>query len=96
MSTFLDTRDPGFETAFARLMQTRVAAGASVDTVVRDIIADVRTRGLDAVLDLTHRFDHLELTPDTVVVGPAEIEAAIATVPHAKREALELAAERIR
>jgi histidinol dehydrogenase len=67
-----------------------------VDAAVAEIIADVRARGDAAVIELTERFDRLTLTPETLRFAPEEIEALIAEVPQHEREALELAAERIR
>ena len=96
MPHLLDTSDPGFSEAFERLLGTREAAQPAVDKVVAEIIADVRTRGLDAVLELTERFDRLALTPETVALSEAEMEAEIAKVPAAERAALEQAAARIR
>jgi histidinol dehydrogenase len=96
MPVTLSHGQPDFETCFAALLEARREAGADVDAVVAEIIADVRTRGLAAVIELTRRFDRLELTEQTLAFSPAEIDAAIATVPAAERAALELAAERIR
>ncbi|HMB12987.1 MAG TPA: histidinol dehydrogenase, partial [Roseovarius sp.] len=67
-----------------------------VDDTVVAIIADVRARGDAAVIELTARFDRLELTPETLRFSPAEVAALVAQVPQAEREALELAAARIR
>ena len=67
-----------------------------MDAAVAEIIADVRARGDAAVIELTERFDRLTLTPETLRFAPEEIEALIAEVPQHEREALELAAERIR
>ena len=53
-------------------------------------------RGDAAVIELTERYDRLTLTPETLRFAPEEIEALIAEVPQHEREALELAAERIR
>ena len=44
---------------------------------VATIIAEVRDRGDDAVLDLTERFDHAELSPAELRVGPNELEASV-------------------
>ena len=67
-----------------------------MDAIVADIIADVRARGDDAVIELTEKFDRLNLTPDTLAFSREEIMAHCATVPTVEREALELAADRIR
>jgi histidinol dehydrogenase len=96
MPHFLDQRDQGFEDAFRRLLARAHGPDAAVDATVAEIIADVRRRGIEAVLELTARLDRLELTPETVAFTEAEIDAAIASVPPAERDALELAAERIR
>ena len=66
---------------------------ARVDAPVAAIIADLRARGDDALLDYTARFDRLELTPETIRVDPAEIEAV--DIPAPLLEALDLAATRI-
>ena len=96
MPHFLDGRDAGFGEAFRRLLQRTQGGDAAVEATVAAIVTDVRARGIEAVLELTARFDRLELTPDTVAFSKAETEAAIASVPPAERDALELAAERIR
>jgi histidinol dehydrogenase len=87
---------PDFEARFAALLDAKREAGVDVDATVAAIIADVRARGLAAVIELTRRFDRLELSADTLAFSPAEIDAAIATVPRAERAALMLAATRIR
>jgi histidinol dehydrogenase len=87
---------PDFEARFSALLEAKREAGVDVDDAVADIIADVRARGVDAVIELTRRFDRLELTEDTLAFSAAEIDAAIATVPEAERAALMLAAARIR
>ncbi len=95
MPQFLDQRDPGFDEAFGRLLARAQGADPAVEETVARIIADVRQRGIGAVLELTERFDRLELTPRTVAFSEAEIDAACASVPAEQRAALELAAERI-
>ena len=96
MPQFLDTTKPDFEPRFAALLGMKREDSPDVDAVVAGIIADVRTRGDAAVIELTTKFDRLELTPDTLAFSAAEIDAACAQVPQAERDALELAAERIR
>jgi len=67
-----------------------------VDDVVAGIIADVRRRGDVALIELTAKFDRLDLTPQGLRFSPAELDALVAQVPEAERAALELAAARIR
>ncbi|MFD1193927.1 histidinol dehydrogenase [Seohaeicola saemankumensis] len=96
MPVFLNATDPDFETAFAALLGAKREDSVDVDDVVAGIIADVRARGDAAVIELTAKFDRLELTPETLRFSEAEVEALVAQVPDHERAALELAAERIR
>ena len=96
MPAFLSTSDASFEADFATLLGLKREDAPDVDAVVAAIIADVRTRGDAAVLDLTARFDRLDLTPATMPFSPAEIAAECAKVSPYDRAALVLAANRIR
>ncbi|WP_371054593.1 histidinol dehydrogenase [Rhodosalinus sp. K401] len=96
MPQFLDTAEHDFEAAFAALLEAKREDSADVDAAVAAIIADVRARGDAALVELTARFDRLELTPDRLAFTPEEIEAECARVTPEERAALELAAERIR
>ncbi len=96
MPVFLDTRDAGFETEFQVLLSAKREDSPDVDHVVADIISDVRARGDAAVLELTAKFDRMELTADRLAVSSEEVDAEIAKVSDEERAALELAAERIR
>ena len=96
MPVFLDTTAAGFEADFAALLGAKREDSPDVDAAVAAIIADVRDRGDAAVIELTEKFDRLALTPETLAFSPDEIEAECAKVPAEEREALELAAERIR
>ena len=96
MPVFLSTADADFEARFAALLGQKREEAADVGAAVAAIIADVRARGDAAVIELTERFDRLALTPDRLAFSEAEIDAACAQVSAADRDALELAAERIR
>jgi len=96
MPIFLNTNDADFEAAFATFLTTKREDSPDVDAIVADIIADVRARGDAAVIELTAKFDRLELTPETLAFTPEEIEAECAKVSSEDRAALELAADRIR
>ncbi|MDR7125799.1 histidinol dehydrogenase [Pseudotabrizicola sp. 4114] len=96
MPVFLTSEDADFEAQFAALLGMKREEAEDVDQVVAGIIADVRTRGDAAVLELTARFDRLELTAAGMAFSDAEIAAEIAKVSPEDRAALELAAERIR
>lgn len=96
MPLFLNTTDSNFEADFAAFLTTKREDSPDVDAVVAEIISDVRARGDAAVVELTAKFDRLELTPETLAFTAEEIEAECAKVSDADRAALELAADRIR
>lgn len=95
MPQFLDASAPDFEGQFLALLGAKREDSPDVDVVVAGIIADVRARGDDAVIELTSKFDRLDLTPDTLAFSQDEIEDYCAQVSNADRAALELAAKRI-
>jgi len=96
MPVFLNSSDPDFEAAFATLLTAKREDSPDVDDTVAAIIADVRARGDAAVLELTAKFDRLELTAERLAFTRDEIDAECAKVGEADRAALELAAARIR
>ena len=81
---------------FAALLSAKREDSPDVDAIVAEIIADVRARGDAALVELTNKFDRQNLTAAELRITDGEVEAAIAQVSDAEREALELAAERIR
>ncbi|UIJ71337.1 histidinol dehydrogenase [Aurantimonas sp. HBX-1] len=95
MPSRLNSSDAGFEADFRALLGAKREAAADVDDAVRDIIARVRSEGDAALIDLTARFDALELTASTLRVDAAEIEAAYAATAPETLAALELAHARI-
>ena len=96
MPVFLDAQDADFETQFTALLGSKREDAPDVGVTVADIIADVRARGDDAVIDLTHKFDRMQLTPETLRFSDPEIDDLVAKVPDHERVALDLAAARIR
>jgi len=93
----LDSRAAGFDGDLARLVEIEAAMDESVDAAVAGILEAVRARGDAAVMELTARFDRW--TPRTAAeleVPLAQARAALDGLASAEREALELAAGRIR
>lgn len=96
MPHFLNTTDADFEARFVELLAMKREDSPDVDHIVAGIIADVRARGDAAVLDLTAKFDRMQLTADTLRFTDDEIDSYCAQVSPEDRAALELAATRIR
>ncbi len=92
----LDSTSLDFERAFAGLLDMKRENDGDVNAAVAAILADVRARGDQAVIEYTKRFDRLELTPALLRIGANEIAAASSSCDKDTLLALELAAERIR
>ena len=95
MAITLDAQKADFETRFAAFLETKREVSDDVDQTVRDIIADVRSRGDEALIDYTKRFDRNSLSAETLRIGEAEFDAALAAADPETVKALELARDRI-
>ncbi|MBU4434880.1 MAG: histidinol dehydrogenase [Alphaproteobacteria bacterium] len=91
-----DFSAPDFAAAFKAFLDEPRGSPADVDASVAGVLEAVRTGGLPAVLDLTRKFDRVDLTEQTVRVTAEEIEAGAAQTPADVREAIAFAAARIR
>ncbi|MCQ0041866.1 MAG: histidinol dehydrogenase [Bombella sp.] len=92
----LNTTSPQFATELKAVLARRGEQSGSVAEPVRAILADVQKRGDEALCDYTERFDRLALTPDQLRISEAEIRETADRVAPETKEALALAAERIR
>ena len=93
---FLDMNDSGFEQKFSAILSRGEESGRDVEQVVLGIIAAVRTRGDEAVLELSRRFDRVDAeSVADLEVSAAEIEAAFALVAADDLAALRLAVARV-
>ena len=95
MIQLLRFADPGFEAAFRQIVERGENPPEGVEETVREILAEVRSRGDAALFAYTARFDRLELSAASVQVRPEEIDRAVAAVSRESMAVLELAAERI-
>jgi histidinol dehydrogenase len=91
----LSVRDADFEARFTALLSQARETTETVDRAVAEIIAGVRSRGDDALIDYTSRFDRQSLTADRLRISAAEVDAAVAAIPADLAAALDLAATRI-
>jgi histidinol dehydrogenase len=101
MDTFairrLDTSDPGFSASLEALIEFESAQDPAIDAQVAAIVADVRLRGDEALREYTARFDRL-VVPDAAAleITADAMRAAYDGLPAVQREALTVAAERVR
>jgi histidinol dehydrogenase len=91
----LDARAPDFAARFRVFLDAKREASADVEQAVRGIIADVSARGDAALLELTQKFDRVDLNKIGLRVTPAELDAAAAACDGAALDALKLARDRI-
>lgn len=92
----LDARTADFAARFDALVNARRDADEDVSRDVAQIIARVRDEGDAAVADLTRRFDRHDLADSGWSIAPDECAAAYAALDPVLRDALDLAATRIR
>ncbi|MCS0497787.1 histidinol dehydrogenase [Ancylobacter mangrovi] len=92
----LDTRSPDFDARFTAFLGTKREVSADVAQAVAHIIEEVRTRGDAALVELSRRFDRVDLEALGIRIGEAEIDSALAACDPATLDALKLAHERIR
>jgi histidinol dehydrogenase len=93
----LDTAAPGFDAEFATLIAFEAGQDPAIDATVAQIVADVRARGDAALLEYTRRFDRINAaTVADLEITAAEMREAHAALPAAQRDALGVAAARIR
>ncbi|MFN3863308.1 MAG: histidinol dehydrogenase [Erythrobacter sp.] len=97
MIPILSTLQPDFERRFARIVDARREADSDVAGQVADILQTVKLRGDAALAEYTLRFDGYTLAGDADWSIPREAcEEAYQALAPELREALELAATRIR
>ena len=93
----LNTADPGFDADLERLLDWEQAADPAVESVVRQIIAEVRARGDAALIEYTKKFDRWQVgDPGEFEVPLDACRQALSAIDRNQHDALELAAERIR
>ena len=93
----LNTADANFWPRLEALTAWEGVADEAVTATVREILAQVRTRGDDALLEYTHRFDRLEVErPADLEISTTRLQQALTTLAAEQRAALETAAARIR
>ena len=93
----LDSTAPGFDRELTALTTFEAAQDPTVDATVARIVADVRSRGDDALLEYTVRFDAVAAASVAALeIGADEMRHAFETLPETMRAALRTAAARIR
>lgn len=93
----LTTTQSDFQSSLARLLRFDAAQDEAIAKTVKDIIADIRSRGDTALLEYTARFDQVSATAVAQLeISKRELKQAYDGLPDAQRDALAQAAARIR
>src|SRR5574340_50468 len=94
--TRLSTRQTDFNARLGKLLAFEETADEKLEATVAAILADVKKRGDDAVLEYTRKFDRLPLADAAAMELPkAELKAAFDGLPADQKSALEQAAQRV-
>ena len=91
----LDSRAADFAASFRTFLGTKRETMADVEAAVRSIIADVALRGDEALIELSRRFDGVDLDQAGLKVRADEVEVAYAACDRKALDALMLARDRI-
>ncbi len=91
----LDSRSADFAERFAVFLAAKREASSDVERTVRGIIADVTARGDAALVELTEKFDRIQVAACDLRVSAAELDAATAACDATALDALRLARDRI-
>ncbi|MDX1669597.1 MAG: histidinol dehydrogenase, partial [Limnobacter sp.] len=93
----LSTSQADFEEQFRHLLAYEESRDPQVETAVSDILHQVKTRGDQALIEYTSKFDRVDVGSATELEIPAtELQHAFDTLDAAQKTALEAAASRIR
>ena len=93
----LSSTEPNFQKALAELLRFDPAQDEAIGKTVKEIIANVRSRGDDALLKYTAEFDQVHLsTASGLEISKAQLQQALDSLPADQHRALAKAAERIR
>lgn len=95
--TRLDSSAPDFRTRLEALLDWDGVSDESVNQTVREILKQVRSRGDAAVLEYTRALDHVDAASMAgLEIDRERLTQALSRISAAERDALELAADRLR
>jgi len=93
----LDAREPEFLATLDALLAFEGGADTRINEAVTEILQAVRTTGDPAVIEYTRRFDHVNAHAMVELELPrSELVAALDSLSIEQREALRIAADRVR
>lgn len=95
MPITLDTGASDFAARFEAFLGSKREVSEDVDATAREILRGVETRGDEALIEYAKKFDRIDLTPKTIRISAAEIDAAFKSADKKTLDALQFAKDRI-
>jgi len=93
----LNSSDADFWPRLERLLAWESVSDDAVNDIVREIIAAIRGRGDEALVEYTNRFDRMSVeSMSELEVPAARLQQALAGLPEEQCQALQQAADRVR
>ncbi len=92
----LDASKEGFEASFVELLSMKREVSFDVEQTVRAIVVDVQARGDEALIELSQKFDRIDLRARGIKVSASELDEAVQNADPKVVEALTFAAQRIK
>ena len=93
----LNAADADFQQQLSAVLAFEAGEDAAIDRAAAGILADVKARGDAAVLAYTAQFDHVEAADvASLEIPQAQLQAALESLAPVRRQALQIAAARIR
>ena len=93
----LTTTQTDYQEQMDTLLAWEGVSDDQVNSTVKDILKNIRSRGDEALVEYTNKFDRMNVSSmEDLTFSKEQIDAAYNRVPTEQREALEVAAERVR
>ena len=93
----LDSSQPDFQSQLQSLLSWEGVSDKSVESLVNEIITNIRNNGDSALLDYSVKFDNINVSAiDELVIDLNETKSAFEGLPEKEKDALQVAAERVR
>ena len=91
-----NAHENSFQTEFSDFLEENNEQENDVSQTVQDIISNVRSKGDQALIEYTQKFDHLDITKaGQLEITKQEIQQALENIDQDKRDALQQAQQRI-
>jgi histidinol dehydrogenase len=93
----LTTTQPDYQEQMDTLLAWEGVSDEQVNNTVREVIQNIRSRGDEALVEYTNKFDRMSATSmSELTISSKQLDDALNNIPAEQRQALETAAARVR